>query len=71
MIGPSIVCHQPPVSHNLQEQGVAAHDRSGAVGHVIDQVHTAGLGDGHLPVNQTGKRNGSGSAARTLGSGDL
>src|SRR6185312_12233336 len=46
---PPIVCHQPPVSRNLEQQGLAAHERAGAVGHVIDQVHSAGLVDGHFP----------------------
>ncbi len=45
---------------------MAAHLRSGAVGHFIDQVHTAGLVDVHFTVDQTGKRDGNGSAAGAL-----
>ena len=45
---------------------MAAHKRSGAIGHVIDQVHTAGLVDAHFTVDQTGKRDGDGSATGTL-----
>src|SRR5215471_13840227 len=63
---PSIVRHQPPVSRNLEQQGLTAHERPGAVGHIIDQVHTAGLVDGHLPVDQTGKRDGNRSATGAL-----
>src|SRR5215467_2573657 len=37
---PSIVCHQPPVSRNLEQQGLAGQERTGAVGDIIDQVHT-------------------------------
>ena len=45
---------------------MAAHQRSGAIGHFIDQVHTAGLVDGHFTVDQIGKRDGNGPAAGTL-----
>ena len=45
---------------------MAANKRSGAIGHFIDQVHVAGLVDAHFTVDQTGKRDGDGSATRTL-----
>ena len=45
---------------------MAAHQRSGAIGHFIDQVHTAGLVDVHFTVDQTGKSDGNGSATRPL-----
>src|ERR1035441_10318364 len=66
MVRPSIVRNQPPVSRNLQEEGLAAHNRPSAIGYFIDQVHTAGLVDVHLAVDQTGKRDGDGPATRTL-----
>jgi hypothetical protein len=45
---------------------LAAYTRSGAIGHFIDQVHTAGLVDRHFTVDQTGKRDGNGSSTRAL-----
>lgn len=45
---------------------MAAHQRSGAIGHFIDQVNAAGLVDVHFTVDQTGKGNGNGAATRPL-----
>ena len=42
-----------------------AHKRSGAIGNFIDQVHTAGLVDGHFAVDQNGKCDGDGPATGT------